>query len=120
MIHGGFLRRHSGDAALAAALLSDYTQADLTPADRHMLDFAVKLTRHPAAVGRPDVAGLREAGFEDRQILDIVLATCLFNFMDRLADGLGVAVPPDYARLVASWLTGPAADQDWLLREKGE
>jgi uncharacterized peroxidase-related enzyme len=119
LIHGGFLRRRSGDAGLASALLNDYTQADLAPADGRMLDFAVKLTRHPASVGRGDVEGLRDAGFEDRQILGIVLATCLANFMDRLADGLGVDVPPDYQKLVESWLTGPVAREDWLMGGKG-
>lgn len=120
MIHGGFLRRHSGDAGLAATLLNDYTQADLSPADRRMLDFAVKLTRHLSSVTRADVDGLRQAGFEDREVLSIVLVTCLSNFMGRLADGLGVDVPQEYQRLVESWLTGPAAEQDWLMRPKGE
>ena len=55
-----------------------------------MLDFALKLTEDPGAMQSKDVESLKTAGFDDRQIVDIVLITSLFNFMDRLADGLGV------------------------------
>jgi uncharacterized peroxidase-related enzyme len=94
MTHSGFLRRHSGDGELASCLLGDYTQVNLSPADRRMLDFAVRLTQRPSSITRSDIEGLREAGFDDERILSIVLLTSLFNFMNRLADGLGVEVPP--------------------------
>ncbi len=96
MTHSGFLRRHSGDGELAASLLGDYTQAGLSPADQRMLDFAVQLTQKPSSITRDAIEGLREAGFNDQKILSIVLLTCLFNFMTRLADGLGVDVPAEY------------------------
>ena len=47
MTHAGFLRRHSSDPESANRLLDDYTQADLAPVDRRMLDFAVQVTREP-------------------------------------------------------------------------
>ncbi len=118
MTRAGFLRRHTQDAQLTSQLLDDYTQADLDPADRQMLDFAVKLTREPGSVTRQDVADLRAAGFGDAQVLSIVLVTSLCNFMDRLADGLGVDVPPSYQSAVQRWLTGPASHAEWLLRPK--
>ncbi len=120
MTHGGFLRRHSGDAELASKLLHDYTQADLSNADRIMLDFAFKLTRRSYLVGREDIEGLRDAGFDDEGILSIVLITCLFNFMNRLADGLGIDVPADYQKAVSQWLSGPATEQQWLKQPKEE
>ena len=40
-----------------------------------------------------NVEGLREVGFSDDNILSITLVTCLYNFMTRLADGLGVEFP---------------------------
>ncbi len=55
-----------------------------------MLDYAVKLTRTPGAVGEGDVARLRDAGFDDLAILDICQIVCYFNYVNRLADGLGV------------------------------
>lgn len=55
-----------------------------------MLDFAVRLTREPAHMHRSDVEGLREVGFDDVAIHDIVQTAALFNYYNRLADGLGI------------------------------
>lgn len=55
-----------------------------------MLDYAVKLTRTPAAVDGRDVEALRAAGFEDTAILDICQVTAYYAYVNRLADGLGV------------------------------
>ncbi|MBN1954501.1 MAG: peroxidase-related enzyme [Anaerolineae bacterium] len=88
--HGEALRRLKKDDALLAALVEDYTRADLEPADRAMLDYVAKLTRTPSAVTEDDVETLRQAGFDDRAILDIALVTAYFAFVTRIADGLGV------------------------------
>lgn len=55
-----------------------------------MLDYAVKLSRAPSAVTSDDVERLRGAGFEDAAILDICQVTSYYNYVNRLADGLGV------------------------------
>ncbi|MEM7586442.1 MAG: hypothetical protein AAF560_23840 [Acidobacteriota bacterium] len=55
-----------------------------------MLDFAVALTRAPEASREDDVEALREVGFSDVAIHDIVQVTALFNYYNRLADGLGI------------------------------
>jgi len=69
--------------------------AELSPADRAMLDFAVKLTREPRGMTREDVEVLRAAGFSDTAIHDVVQITGLFAYYNRLADGLGIEpVPP--------------------------
>ena len=115
LTHGGFLRRHSGDPELASHLLYDYTRADLDPRNRQMLDFAVRLTREPGSFTAQDLEGLRRAGFDQEAIVSIVLITCLFNFMNRLATSFGVEVPPGYRKVVESWLSGPAAQAGWLL-----
>jgi uncharacterized peroxidase-related enzyme len=78
---------------LAAALRRDYTEAKLSEADRRMLDFAVKLTRHAYKATPDDLAGLREAGFDDTGILQITLITAWFNYINRVADALGVGRP---------------------------
>lgn len=75
---------------------SDYTAAELSPADRAMLDFAVKLTREPWKVTDGDVEALRTGGFDDPAIHDIVQVTALFNYYTRLADGLGVDAEPEW------------------------
>jgi uncharacterized peroxidase-related enzyme len=91
--HAEFLRRVSLDEELAAALRRDYTQADLSPADRAMLDYVAKLTRHAYRVTPEDLDGLRAHGFDDRAILQINLIASYFNFINRVADGLGVGRP---------------------------
>jgi uncharacterized peroxidase-related enzyme len=71
-------------------LRRDHTQADLNDQDRAMLDFAVKLTLTPASHGPDDVAKLRAAGFDDVAILQITLIASFFNYINRVADALGV------------------------------
>jgi uncharacterized peroxidase-related enzyme len=90
--HGEALRRLIKDDGLLAQLKEDYTQAALSVADRAMLDYVNKLTLTPAAVSRKDVQALRDAGFDDWAILDIAQITAYFAFVNRTADGLGVAV----------------------------
>jgi alkylhydroperoxidase family enzyme len=65
-----------------------------------MIDFALKLTREPYAMNAEDIQQLRTNGFSDEQVVDLVLITCTFNFMDRLADGLGVELGSEMQRLV--------------------
>jgi uncharacterized peroxidase-related enzyme len=88
--HAEFLRRTSLDEELAAALRRDYTQADLGSADRAMLDYVAKLTRQADRVVPEDLDRLRAAGFDDRAILQINLIASWFNYINRVADGLGV------------------------------
>ena len=88
--HAEFLRRVTLDEELAAALRRDYTTAPLSPADRAMLDYAARLTRHAWTVTPADLDDLRSAGFDDRGILQINLIASWFNYVNRVADGLGV------------------------------
>ena len=57
-----------------------------------MLDYAVRLTRDPGGMGEADVAALKVAGFDDTGILDICQVAAYYNFVNRLADGLGVGL----------------------------
>ena len=91
--HAEFLRRVSLDEELAAALRRDYTRADLSPQDRAMLDYAAQLTRDATRVTPADIERLRQVGFDDRAILQINLIASYFNFINRVADGLGVGRP---------------------------
>ena len=118
MSHGGFLRQHSDDPELASHVMHDYTRADLDPQTRGMLDFAVKLTRDPTSMVKADVQRLRSLGLSDEQVLSTVLITCTFNFMTRLADGLGVELAEGRQEAIERWLTGPATEQKWMLTPK--
>ena len=66
-----------------------------------MLDFAAKLTRTPAAVEEGDLDELRRHGFADAAIHDIAQVTALFNYYDRLADGLGIDAEPEWSDVPA-------------------
>ena len=76
--------------ALLEALRTDHTKASLSVADRALLDYAVKLTRHPGAMAAADAEALRERGFDDRAIHDVCTVAAYFAFVNRIADGLGV------------------------------
>ena len=78
------------DKALVGALEKDYTTAPISPKERVMLDHAVKLTRDATKVRKDDIEGLRTAGFDDRAILQITLIASWFNYINRVADALGV------------------------------
>lgn len=83
--------RSVADAAtIVDALVRDHQSAPIGPADRVMLDYAVKLTREPSRVSANDAAALRAAGFDDRAIHDICAVTAYYAFVNRMADGLGV------------------------------
>ena len=98
--------------------MHDYTQADLDDQTRGMLDFAVKLTKDPAKNTKADLQKLRDLGLDEQQVLATVLITCFFNFMTRLADGLGVDIPDSHQKSVEGWIKGPAKEQDWMMKPK--
>jgi uncharacterized peroxidase-related enzyme len=78
------------DTALVESLERDYTTAPITPQERVMLDYVVKLTKDATKCSKDDIAGLRAAGFDDRGILQITLIASWFNYINRVADALGV------------------------------
>lgn len=96
--HGAGLRRllSKRDArereALLEALIADHREAQLSAADRAMLDYAARLTTAPSTVTRADCQGLRDQGFDDRAVHDICSIAAYFAFVNRIADGLGVEV----------------------------
>jgi uncharacterized peroxidase-related enzyme len=88
--HAAGLLALTRDDQLVAAISKDYRTAPLGDAERAMLDYAVKLTRTPSKVSQGDVDLLRQAGFSEAAVLDICQVAAYFNFVNRLADGLGV------------------------------
>ncbi len=61
-----------------------------------MLDYAARLTRRPASVGEADVDRLKDHGFDDTAILDICQVVAYYNYVNRLADGLGVELEDEW------------------------
>ena len=75
---------------LVEALQKDYRSAPISAQDRAMLDYVVKLTQDATKVSPDDHAKLRAVGFDDRGILQITLIASWFNYINRVADALGV------------------------------
>jgi uncharacterized peroxidase-related enzyme len=88
--HAEFLRRVTLDEDLVSALQADYKTAPISEQDRTMLDYVAQLTRDATRIGRDDHERLRAVGFDDRGILQITLIASWFNYINRVADALGV------------------------------
>lgn len=77
---------------MSQALAVDYRTASLDPADRALLDYAAELTRDPGGMGEGQVQSLKDHEFSDTAIHDICQVSAYFNFVNRMADGLGVEI----------------------------
>jgi uncharacterized peroxidase-related enzyme len=78
------------DESLVKALEADYQTAPVSDSDRIMLDYVVQLTRDATCLSAADHERLRAAGFNDQAILQITLIAAWFNYINRVADALGV------------------------------
>ena len=70
--------------------MRNFRAAELSDADRAMLEFAEALTLRPGSMSEADLEILRKVGFSDGAIHDIVQVTALFAYYNRIADGLGI------------------------------
>ena len=78
------------DEALVKAIQEDFRTAPISDQDRVMLEYVEKVTRDATEVGRDDHERLRAAGFDDTGILQVTLIAAWFNYINRVADALGV------------------------------
>jgi uncharacterized peroxidase-related enzyme len=88
--HAEFLRRVTLDSDLVSALQKDYKTAPISEADRTMLDYVVQLTKDATRISKRDHENLHAVGFDDKAILQITLIASWFNYINRVADALGV------------------------------
>ena len=78
------------DQELVAALEDDYRKAPISEQERVMLDYVVQITRDATRISPADHERLRAVGFDDKGILQITLIASWFNYINRVADALGV------------------------------
>ena len=83
------------DSELVEAIKYDYEKASLNAQDRAMLDFAIRITEDATQIRQADLEGLRSVGFDDVAILQITLIASWFNYINRVADALGVGRDAD-------------------------
>lgn len=96
--HAHALRAYWKDDERVDAAIGDWREAPLSPRERALAAYAEKLTRAPGDVTEDDVASLRVQGLSDRDILDVNMITAYFNFVNRVAAGLGVEYGPEEVR----------------------
>ena len=77
--------------------MHDYTRADLEPPVRALCDLALQMTRAPASVTSADVERLRELGWSDAAISDAIQVVSYFNYVNRVADAVGIEDEPEWA-----------------------
>jgi uncharacterized peroxidase-related enzyme len=88
--HAEFLRRVTLDEGMVRALEEDYKSAPISEQDRVMLDYVVQVTKDATRISPADHERLRAVGFDDKAILQITLIASWFNYINRVADALGV------------------------------
>jgi len=78
---------------MVKALEADYRSAPISEQDRVMLDYVVQVTKDATRISPADHDRLRRVGFDDQGILQITLIASWFNYINRVADALGVGRP---------------------------
>ncbi len=99
LAHGSVLRLKLFSPEQVEAIVKDYRNAGLEPAEVAMMAFAEKVTRNAYKVAPEDIDGLRSHGFSDAGILDIVLAASARNFFSRVLDAVGAEPDETYLKL---------------------
>ena len=89
----------SEDEALIAAVIADWRTAPVERISSRagaLCEHAAKLTRSPGAIVREDIDRLRREGCDDRAVHDLTQVVALFNYYNRIADGLGIDPEPEW------------------------
>ena len=84
--HGAILRIYTKNALIADQVAVNHLKADITPREKAMLDFAIKVCLDSQSVGDSDYALLRSQGFDDEDIWDIAAITAFFGLSNRMAN----------------------------------
>lgn len=88
--HGALLRIYAKNPVVADQVAVNHLKADITPRQRAMLDFAIKVCLDSAAISEADYAALHEHGFDDEDIWDIATITAFFGMSNRIANSIGM------------------------------
>lgn len=97
--HGAILRIRAKNPLLADQVAINYRKADITPKQKAMLDFAMKVSRTSNALGDEEFETLRGHGFSDEDIWDIAAITALFGLSNRMANFTSMRPNDEYYRM---------------------
>lgn len=92
--HARSLREETGDERLLQGILSGYSRAPIEKRTLALLRFAEKLTTQPKAQTEADLTTLRKEGYQDEALVDLVQVVAYFNYINRIANALGVDPEP--------------------------
>lgn len=88
--HGALLRIYAKQPLVADQVAMNHLKADITPRQKAMLDFAIKVSLNSAEVGEDDYRALHAHGFDDEDIWDIAAITAFFGMSNRIANAIGM------------------------------
>ncbi len=94
--HGAILRIYEKKPLVADQVSVNYRKADISPRQRAMLDFALKVCEHSDQVEEADFAALHVHGFTDEDIWDIAAITAFFGLSNRMASFSGMMPNPEF------------------------
>jgi uncharacterized peroxidase-related enzyme len=94
--HGAILRIYEKKPLVADQVAVNYRKADITPRQRAMLDFAIKVCLHSHTVEDADFAALHAHGFNDEDIWDIASITAFFGMSNRIANFSSMMPNPEF------------------------
>lgn len=95
LAHGAVLRKNGFTAPQVIAILEDFHNAGLSPAEVHLMDYADKISRESESITQADIDLLRQDGLNEQQITDVALAAAARNFLSRYFHALGVDPDPE-------------------------
>ena len=95
-VHTATAERLGAPPGAVERLIEAGDAATVAPRMRPVLDYAEKLTRDPAELTEADAAAVYAAGWDETALYHLVAVTALFNYMNRLVEGLGIALEPAY------------------------
>ena len=94
--HGAILRIYEKKPLVADQVAVNYRKADITPRQRAMLDFAMKVSQRAQDIDDADFAALQAHGFDDEDAWDIAAITAFFGLSNRMANFAGMQPNPEF------------------------
>ena len=107
--HGAILRIYEKKPLVADQVAINYRKADISPRQRAMLDFAMKVCQHSDEIEDADFAALHAHGFNDEDIWDIAAITAFFGLSNRMASFSGMMPNPEFYLMGRAPKAKPAA-----------
>jgi uncharacterized peroxidase-related enzyme len=98
-VHAATAAQFGIDPELLSALVTDPGSAPVSARIRAIIGYVRKLTLEPARVTEADASAVFASGWDDQALHDVIMVCALFNYMNRVVDGLGIQTSPEYLQM---------------------